>query len=113
MLILVHAVPIAGAVLWLVPRTRKKALRFVLPGFAGLLFSLTAVWNQEVIWRWDVMFQRWLTSIGPRPYIVFTSKLMFPTVYFLGAWVLGFVLALQVVLWRENKRKQEPLAVSD
>jgi hypothetical protein len=112
-LVFVHAVAIGWAVLWLPRRTRKHASRYVLPGFAGLICFLVAFWNGELILRWDTMFQHWLVPIAPRAFVAFTTKFMYPTVYLLGAWAFAFALALQMVLWRENKRKQEPISVSD
>jgi hypothetical protein len=112
-LVVAHAIAIAGALLWLFPRTRKKASRFVLPAFAGLICFLGAFWNPELILRLDSIFYRWLAAIAPEPFVDLWSRFTYPTVYLLGAWVLGFALALQVVLWRENKRKQEPISVSD
>ena len=43
------------AVLWLIPKTRKRVSRLVLPGFAGLASFLVALWNMELLLRWDVM----------------------------------------------------------
>ena len=101
-LVFVHAVAIGWAVLWLPRRTRKHASRYVIPGFVGLLCFLVAFWNQELILRWDMMFGQWMIRFMPRAFGKFTD-VMYPMVYLLGAWALGFVLALQVVLWREKK----------
>jgi hypothetical protein len=111
--IIAHVLPITWAVLWLIPRTRKGTSRFVLPGFAGVICFLVAFRYPDLMLRWDIRFEQWLRSIAPRPFVALTKEFMYPTVYLLGAWVLGFALALQVVLWRENKRKQEPISVSD
>jgi hypothetical protein len=101
----VLSVTTGGAILWLIPRTRKKARAVLLPGFAGLFCFFVALWNTEMILRWDTMFQHWLVPIMPRAFVAFTTRYMYPMVYLLGAWALGFALALQVVLSFERKRK--------
>ena len=105
----VLSVATGGAILWLIPRTRKKARGILLPGFAGLLCFFVAFWNLGLIWRWHAMVQDWLISILPGTVVALTTKVMYPVVYLLGAWLLGFALAFQLIFFVEHRRKQKPI----
>ena len=102
-----HTFAVFWAYMCISPKTRKRASRWVLPYFAGLFCAVLAFWNLDLILRWDTMFQRWLALIMPQTLVAFTTKFMYPTGYMLGAWVLGFALALHFVLRREKKRNND------
>jgi hypothetical protein len=107
-LIFAHVIAITGAVLWFVPRTRKRVSRLVVPGVGGLAFFLIAFHNLQLIGQWHAMFQTDIISHAPDAVAAVIGKFLFPAGYLLGAWALGFALAFQLVRWIERRQPRKP-----